>query len=100
MFVSTLCHDQQAIFYRSLGAECEHLGIAYTAFDIAAATLWQFTVCVVWCVWACGWVWVWVWCGVVWVWCGVGMCARVRARVCVCVVTLVWAESWADTGGG
>ncbi|KAL4424764.1 hypothetical protein ABPG77_000804 [Micractinium sp. CCAP 211/92] len=44
VFVSTLCHDKQALFYRSLGADCEHQGIAYTAFEIAAATLWQFTV--------------------------------------------------------
>ncbi|KAL4437147.1 hypothetical protein ABPG75_004286 [Micractinium tetrahymenae] len=43
VFVSTLCHDRQALFFRSLGADCEHRGIAYTAFDIAAATLWQFT---------------------------------------------------------
>ena len=46
VFVSTLCHDKQAVFYRTLGEDCEHLGIAYTAFDIAAATLWQFTLAI------------------------------------------------------
>ncbi|EFN59257.1 hypothetical protein CHLNCDRAFT_137557 [Chlorella variabilis] len=35
-----------AVFYRTLGEDCEHLGIAYTAFDIAAATLWQFTLAI------------------------------------------------------
>ena len=34
VFVSTLCHDRRAVFYRSLGEECERLGVAYTAFDI------------------------------------------------------------------
>ena len=44
VFASTLCHDDASIFYRSLGADCERLGVAYVALDIAAATLWQFTV--------------------------------------------------------
>lgn len=44
VFVSTLCHDRQTPFFRALGADCERSGLAYTAFDIAAATLWQFTV--------------------------------------------------------
>ncbi|KAI3433898.1 hypothetical protein D9Q98_003700 [Chlorella vulgaris] len=46
LVVTTLCHDKTAIFFRTLGADCEHLGIAYTAFDIAAATLWQFTIAI------------------------------------------------------
>ncbi|PSC75420.1 auxin efflux carrier [Micractinium conductrix] len=46
VFVSALCHDQDAMFYRALGEECEHRGEAYTGFDIAAATLWQFSVAI------------------------------------------------------
>ena len=41
-----LCQDRGAVFFRALGARCNELGIAYIAFDIAAATLWQFTVAI------------------------------------------------------
>jgi hypothetical protein len=46
VFVTTLCHDRRAVFYRTLGDSCERLGVAYTAFNIAAATLWQFTLAI------------------------------------------------------
>ena len=41
--VVQLCHDRKAIFWQALGERCEHVGIAYVAFNIAAATVWQFT---------------------------------------------------------
>jgi predicted permease len=44
VFVGALCGDTTAIFLRVLGNECIPLGIAYTAFDICVATLFQFTV--------------------------------------------------------
>ena len=34
------------MFYTALGSRCSELGVAYVAFDIAAATLWQFTVAI------------------------------------------------------
>ena len=43
VFVGALCGDPNAIFQKSLGDNCERLGIAYTAFDICAATFLQLT---------------------------------------------------------
>jgi predicted permease len=43
VFVGALCGDSRAVFQKVLGAQCEPLGIAYTAFDICVATLFQFT---------------------------------------------------------
>jgi auxin efflux carrier family protein len=43
VFVGALCGDTRAVFQKSLGTECVPLGIAYTAFDICVATLFQFT---------------------------------------------------------
>lgn len=43
VFVGALCGDPNAIFQKALGSNCERLGIAYTAFDICVATLFQFT---------------------------------------------------------
>jgi len=43
VFVGALCSDTRAVFQKALGKECVPLGIAYTAFDICVATLFQFT---------------------------------------------------------
>lgn len=43
VFVTALCGDQGAVFARTLGDDCERLGVAYTAFNICAATAFQFT---------------------------------------------------------
>ncbi|KAG7671720.1 hypothetical protein Ndes2526B_g07386 [Nannochloris sp. 'desiccata'] len=43
VFVGALCGDTRAVFQQALGKECTPLGIAYTAFDICVATLFQFT---------------------------------------------------------
>ena len=43
VFVSALCADTSAIFYKTLGSQCVSLGVAYTAFDICIATMFQFT---------------------------------------------------------
>ena len=46
VFVFTLCHDQHAMFYQTLGDRCEHLGVAYVAFNMAAGTVFQFTIAI------------------------------------------------------
>ena len=46
VFVYALCGDRGALFYRSMGDDCEHLGVSYVAMDICAATLWQFTLAI------------------------------------------------------
>jgi hypothetical protein len=46
VFVGSLCGDRSAVFWRVLGARCAPLGIAYTAFDICIATLFQFSLAI------------------------------------------------------
>lgn len=46
VFDQALCHDTQAVFYQELGVACNTLGVAYTAFNLCVATLFQFTVAI------------------------------------------------------
>eukprot|EP00887_Chlorella_sp_A99_P005248 scaffold1.g5248.t1 len=46
VFVFALCHDRQALFYRALGERCEHVGVAYVAFNIAVGTVFHFTLAI------------------------------------------------------
>lgn len=48
VFVRALCTDRGSVFWRTSGPadHCERLGVAYTAIDICAATLFQFSIAV------------------------------------------------------
>ena len=46
VFVGALCEDPTGVFRQSLGDSCRRLGVAYTAFDICVATLFQFSLAI------------------------------------------------------
>jgi predicted permease len=46
VLVNSICGDPASLVARALGPDCERLGVSYTAIDIAAATLFQFTLAI------------------------------------------------------